>query len=279
MKEREGISCSELIETTPVRRVYAGYRDPTQDHFVHDDFDVVITSNAKIEELCRGFADCFLKDTVTEIEAISAYQYSGGKESLSDYNNINSAQLKPLPGGSRFAYAIESEGYLTKVFIVDPKKNPTDAIAVLELTTDSLPIPGKPLAVETITVDEDYRGQGLAKALYGIVLTIMKRPLTAGSAQTPGGRRNWLSLANTPGVEVKGIIQVDHDDPDTNTDDFTDQLMQLGGQFIGQDKYASCWAFDVVPGKGELKPYIKNALSKIYDEDGPTTLLATWSGQ
>jgi hypothetical protein len=134
------------------------------------------------------------------------------------------------------------------------------------------------LAVETITVDEDYRGQGLAKALYGIVLTIMKRPLTAGSAQTPGGRRNWLSLANTPGVEVKGIIQVDHDNPFTNTDDFTDQLMQLGGQFIGQDKYASCWAFDVVPGKGELKPYIKNTLSKIYDEDGPTTLLATWSG-
>jgi hypothetical protein len=215
---------------------------------------------------------------LTEIEKIPANQYNGGKEVLGDYT-IKPSTLKPLPGGSGFVYAVESEGYLTKVFIVDPKNNPTEAIAVLELSTDSLPIPGKPLAVETITVDEDYRGRGLAKALYGIVLTIMKRPLTAGFAQTPGGRRNWLSLANISGVEVKGIIQVDHNDPNTNTDDFTDQLMQLGGQFIGQDEYASCWAFDVVPGKGELKPYIKNALSKIYDKDGPTTLLARWNNE
>ena len=66
MPDREGISCSELIDSTPIRRVYAGYRDPSQDHLVHDDFDVVVTSNDKIQQLCKGFADCFLEEPVTE---------------------------------------------------------------------------------------------------------------------------------------------------------------------------------------------------------------------
>ena len=66
MADREGISCSELIDTTVIRRVYAGYRDPSQDHLAHDDFDVVVTNNNKIQELCKGFADCFLTEPVTE---------------------------------------------------------------------------------------------------------------------------------------------------------------------------------------------------------------------
>ena len=226
---------------------------------------------------------------LTEINAIPANTYSGGKEVLGDYN-IKPSTLKSLPGGSGFVYAVESEGYLTKVFIVDPEKNPTDAIAVLELSTDSLPIPGKPLAVETITVDEDYRGRGLAKALYGIVLTIMKRPLTAGESQTPGGRRNWLSLANIPGVEIKGIIPLENRELNTNVGDpksgynkyvqkNIDKVMELGGQFIGKDKYSSVWAFDVVPGNGQVQPYIKNSLSKLYGYDVTNTLLARWNGQ
>jgi len=66
MPDREGISCTELIDSTPVRRVYAGYRDPTQDHLAHDDFDVVITNNDKIQQLCKSIADCFLKEPVAE---------------------------------------------------------------------------------------------------------------------------------------------------------------------------------------------------------------------
>ena len=103
------------------------------------------------------------QEFIPEIESIPGWQYSGGKESLHDFNNINPSALKPLPGNKDFAYAVETAGYLTRILIVDPKKNPTDAIAYLELTNDKLPIPGKPLQVETITVDEDYRGRGLAK--------------------------------------------------------------------------------------------------------------------
>ena len=227
---------------------------------------------------------------IPEIEAIPGYQYSGGKESLQDYNNINPSVLKPLPGNSDFAYAVEAAGYLTRILIVDPEKNPTDAIAYLELTKDDLPIRGKPLQVETITVDEDYRGRGLAKALYNIVLTVMKRPLVAGSAQTPGGRRNWLSLIQTPGVDVKGVVQLDNRSLDSTNaapgskheksiEKTIDNVMELGGQFLGKDKYFSYWAFDVVPGRGQLAPHIKNSLSRIYGYDTPTTLVATWSGR
>ena len=179
---------------------------------------------------------------------------------------------------------------MTSVFIVDPKKNPTDAIAVLELTKSDLPISVKPLQVETITVDEDYRGQGLAKALYGIVLSIMKRPLLAGNSQTPGGRLNWLSLASIPGVEVNGIVQLDNREIEVRNlnysgtnekrvDKTIDQVMQLGGQFVGKNRYGSYWAFDVVPSKGQLEPYVKNSLSKLYGYDVPTTLIAKWTGQ
>ena len=227
---------------------------------------------------------------LTEIEAIAGWQYNGGKETLKGFTDIDPEAVKPLPGGSGFGYAVENAGYLTRILITDPLKGATDAIAVLELNNSGLPIPGKPLEVETITVDEDYRGKGLAKALYGIVLTIMKRPILAGSAQTPGGRRNWMSLASIPGVEVKGVIQISNNQLDTtmaqpgskhakNIEKNIDQIMHLGGQFIGQDKYASYWAFDVVAGNGQLQPYVKNSLSKIYGYDAPTTLIARWTGK
>jgi hypothetical protein len=56
--------------------------------------------------------------------------------------------------------------------------------------------------------------------------------------------------------------------------------MKLGGQFIGKNKYAEYWAFDVLPGKGELAPAVKNSLSKLYSDRGeePTGLYARWVG-
>ena len=161
------------------------------------------------------------------------------------------------------------------------------------------------LQVGTITVDEDYRGVGLAKALYGIVLTIMKRPLVAGDSQTPGGRKNWVSLSQIPGVQMKGYFAVDEGDLETrdtkNLDRFDDPsyvkyknkqanqtidtiMGKLGGQFIGKDKASEqlFFAFDVNPdttGK-ELKAYVDTQLTKVYGNyDSSTGLYAIWTGQ
>ena len=160
------------------------------------------------------------------------------------------------------------------------------------------------LQVGTITVDEQYRGVGLAKALYGIVLTIMKRPLVAGSSQTPGGRKNWMSLASIPGVEMKGFLSVD--DYDLETDDTSnlgrssdkryydsknkaaenriDTIMgKLGGQYLGKSRGgAHYFAFDVQPNttKQELKAYVDTNLSKVYGNyNSETGLYAIWTGR
>jgi hypothetical protein len=166
-----------------------------------------------------------------------------------------------------------------------------------------LPLKGA-LQVGVITIDEDYRGVGLAKALYGIVLTIMKRPLVAGSSQTPGGRRNWVSISQIPGVEMKGYFSIDDIDLkaidtsklDPRYDDVKwakyqnkqanqtiDTIMgKLGGQFIGKRNDQLYFAFDVQPnttGK-ELEAYVNTKLNKVYgDYESNSGLYAIWTGQ
>lgn len=60
MEDRLGQSCTELINETPIRKVYAGYQDPSQNE-LNRKFNIEITSNAKINELCERFARTFLE--------------------------------------------------------------------------------------------------------------------------------------------------------------------------------------------------------------------------
>jgi hypothetical protein len=147
--------------------------------------------------------------------------------------------------------------------------------------------------VDTITVDEDYRGVGLAKALYGIVLTILKKPLLAGGSQTPGGRKNWVSLASIPGVQMKGYIVFDADELNPSDDSYEDPRVaeknintvmgKLGGQHLGRSRLGDdFFAFDVKPNttSTELEAYVKTNLSKVYGNyDSNTGLYAIWTGQ
>jgi hypothetical protein len=141
------------------------------------------------------------------------------------------------------------------------------------------PLPNA-VRVDTITVDEDYRGQGIAKALYGIVLTIMKLPLVAGSMQTPGGRKNWVSLASIPGVDMKGYIGLETHD--LNARNIDTVMGKLGGEHIGRAKNGEVFfTFDVQPTTTgqELEARVKTHLSKIYGNGELNSgLYATWSG-
>lgn len=65
MPDRQGISCSELIAQTPVRRVYCGYRDPEHEE-LHNDIDLSFTTNGAIERMCQSFADTFQKENIKE---------------------------------------------------------------------------------------------------------------------------------------------------------------------------------------------------------------------
>lgn len=281
-------------------------------------------------------------DFITEIGRLSQRDYEGGKGELSFIPK--DVKWMPLPGGSGLQWGIQKTGKDDMdVCIIDPKPTePSDIgpfvkpkkqfwhsprsyerlVAIDKAKWEQLKRGGViemigrlslekyygPLKnawnVSTITVDEDRRGIGIAKALYGIVLTQLNATLVSGGSQTPGGIRNWLSLASIPGVEVKGLMSLDDDEfgptkklPKSATkwdqtefkrhqkdaDKNIDMLAQLGLQYVG--KISNSWdgirhyfVFDVVGGNGELAPAIKNQLSKIYDNYG-TLLYARWTGQ
>ena len=65
MDERAGINCSDLIDEVGVHKVYAGYKDPSQD-FGDKKYHIEITGNPKIYELCERFADTWLRNELNE---------------------------------------------------------------------------------------------------------------------------------------------------------------------------------------------------------------------
>ena len=73
MAERVGSSCQDMISATPVHKVYAGYRDPSQQTWGGDKtYHLQITKNKKIQQLCRAFAATWLKD-----EPLNELQFMG----------------------------------------------------------------------------------------------------------------------------------------------------------------------------------------------------------
>jgi len=73
MPERVGSSCQDLISASPVRKVYAGYRDPSQQTQAGDKtYHLQITRNKKIQELCKQFADTWLRDELNELNFLGS---------------------------------------------------------------------------------------------------------------------------------------------------------------------------------------------------------------
>ena len=230
------------------------------------------------------------KQLITEISRLDQYSFTGGKKTLSsDFKlrvpEIKKTDVKKLPGGSGFYYAVYKSKYrgtnLIDIAIVDYDDGEqiiAGALSLKEYYTDVKALKG--YRVDAITTNEDYRGKGLALSLYGIALSILKIQLISGSSQTPGGRAMWMKLNDIPGVEVKGVFELyGHDKKGWKNTDL-DAVMQLGGEYLGstKDKYGHFFAFDVValPDKVELAPYIKNNKSVIYNNDA--FLIAKWVG-
>lgn len=70
MGDRYSKSCTDLINSTPIKKVYCGYSDPTQDDsndYLHKTFHVKVTRNKEIQSICKSFADKFLKKGLFEV--------------------------------------------------------------------------------------------------------------------------------------------------------------------------------------------------------------------
>jgi pyrimidine deaminase RibD-like protein len=61
MDERYGESCTDLINQSSVKKVYAGYMDPTQEE-EHREFNIMETEDESIRSKCKEFASAFLDD-------------------------------------------------------------------------------------------------------------------------------------------------------------------------------------------------------------------------
>jgi hypothetical protein len=262
-------------------------------------------------------ADEFIIEGIERIKP-----FPGGKRDLVHDQSVPK-DVKPLPGGSGLLYSVSKGMWGSDIRLWDPKspeyagnmpkpvKQTSESYRMFQdrlfawsnkrlqpgqlvgkLTVDEVGVefPLKnALRVNYITVDQDYRHGGLAKALYGIVLSIMKRPLLAGDSQSPGGRRNWISISQIPGVEMKGYVSIDAEELAKNqtAGKIIDTIMgRLGGQYIGKSQGNEFFAFDVQPNTTtqELEAAVKTNLSKIYHGewgrgDHDVGLMAIWSGK
>jgi pyrimidine deaminase RibD-like protein len=73
MPGRAGSSCKDLISSTDVHKVYAGYRDPSQQTTAGDKtYHLEITRNKKIQELCKAFAATWLNRQLDELEFLGS---------------------------------------------------------------------------------------------------------------------------------------------------------------------------------------------------------------
>lgn len=227
------------------------------------------------------------EEFVSEITKLPAKEFDVDASYLPPYD-VFSHKAKPLPGGSGWVYYAKAEEASVDILIGDPKTQKTLGYLTLS-KSNFFPLPNAYYVV-SIIVDPARRGEGVAKALYGIYLSILKYTLLAGSEQTPGGRRNWMSLASIPGVEVRGYLAIgdEYFDPDPERPGYIekkfkkliDNVMNMGGEYLGNKGRKHYFVFDVEPGTGELAPVVKDQL-KLYGYHDITTpgLYAVWTGR
>jgi hypothetical protein len=216
---------------------------------------------------------------LTEITKLAKHDYLGG--SLDMEAAPKGTKWKPLPGGSDLVWGTARFGKRIEIYIQNAGgAEKEQVLGCLKLSKFDAPQKGDlkdAYQVDTISVLEDARKRGVGKSLYGIALTVLKLTLVAGTGQTPAGRKAWLGLASTPGAEVKGLVMIQ----DSKHMPDADKVMELGGQYLGTYNGAlgkeHFFAFDVVEGKNELAPAIKNELSDIYKKFW-TTMYAKWRG-
>lgn len=229
-----------------------------------------------------------------EIETISKRDYDpkGIDFNLWPEDAYNYKQMmRPLPGGSGLTYVTNIAQYNRSIVILDPQ-NLKYYVGKLHLERDNT-IPDNTWQASLINVHPKHRGQGIAKALYGLALlpkpTGMGLPLVSDSIQTPGGVRNWISLSQIPGVDVTGVVVIRKVDIKKLPSDIesayvktmTDLLEKVGGFYHSENNQFYFYQIPVHLVGSKLENTVKKSLIKIYPKDfvmGYTTLLMAQYG-
>jgi GNAT superfamily N-acetyltransferase len=178
-----------------------------------------------------------------------------------DADRVPDVARKELPGGSGFTYGVnQTDSDFMEIMMFDQDQ------IVGELDLSYTQGPTKTWSVENIAVDPQHRGRGIAKALYGIALSILRLPIEAGQTQTRHGQAMWLMLNSIPGVEVLGYAQ----DP---TEKYR---ARPGDKIVMQDENYTHYTFPIEAGTRGMRS--RRPQTGIYTSPS-TTMIARWTGQ
>jgi GNAT superfamily N-acetyltransferase len=198
------------------------------------------------------------EDAVMEIARIPQGDY--GSAGTIDTERVPDVSRRELPGGSGFTYGInQKDSDFMEIMMFDQDK----IVGELDLSYTQGPM--KTWSVENIAVDPAHRGRGIAKALYGIALSILRLPIEAGQIQTRGGQQMWLMLNSIPGVEVVGSAQ----------DKTANYQARPGDKIVMQDENYTHYTFPIQAGTRSMRS--RRPGTGIYTRPD-TTMVARWTG-
>lgn len=207
---------------------------------------------------------------INEIDFLPQKEYLGGEEQLSALSTAMEKRLVPLEG-TDYDYGFYRTPKFLQIYITN-RGDDKQVIAEMELKSVTFPQQDA-YTVDTVTTHERFRNKGLSKKLYEIALKIIKITLVAGSIQTPGGQRNWVSLANMPGVDISGYIAMDvkgfqrsKEDVTDFIDDFFKQTPWPIGEAGGYEFYDIPLAYAKAGDK--LETAVKTKFINIYGRVG-----------
>jgi hypothetical protein len=229
----------------------------------------------------------------------------GDKDEHPEFKGTLSADLikkiQRIPGNDRYGYIFHPAigMFLDTTHRIDlydlkhPTKKVYPAGYLAFRKMNSFPIPNA-YQVTLVSLDPQYRGQGLGQTLYGIGMKLLGMTIVSDVEQTPEARRMWVNLHKIPGVEIFGYTDVsskswaNRNNPDRIYDyedlDIIKAVRRVGGREIGSDQFFTYLAFPVTGNvdRGELASLNKklSIYSARHPEEGGTMngLFARWAG-
>lgn len=133
--------------------------------------------------------------------------------------------LKMVPGSSQYGYVFSTlkdkdrlnlTGTDIHVNFYDTK-TPEGVLLIgyLYFRNTNFPPYKKAIQVSNISLDNRYRGKGVGIMMYTTILQL-GYVIVADDTQTPQARKLWVNLNQTPGVEVRGRVEVFRSDIDVD---------------------------------------------------------------
>lgn len=183
---------------------------------------------------------------LSEIERIPASDYTGAGTLIPGLTRRSLVRgLRPLTGNLLYQVTRYGDWEINLGIWAQEQRGLVRHVGELGVTRASH-MPKPAYRVNHITVHRQYRGQGLARALYQLYFDQVGQALVAGDSQTPGGRLMWKLLYQDPRYEVIGLIGF-HDELFDEWDDspefqkWIDDLMAIGGEHLGVTEGGFHW--------------------------------------